>query len=114
LKDWGKFWYGFYDELIQDIDNSKLETKMLDKLNLKMKSKVLTIVAKQNNKNIYLIEYKHKEGVGFVVDLEKNIRTDDDNVQEIRKKGFWIDIRCSENVAKRILEKIEKLKTIED
>ena len=87
---------------------------MSARVNLKMKSIGLNIVAKQNNQEIYLIEYKHKEGVGFVVDLGKNIRYDDDKVQELRKKGFWIDIRCSENVAKRILEKVVKLKAIEE
>jgi hypothetical protein len=79
-----------------------------------MNSTGLNIVAKQNNQEIYLIAYKHKDGVGFVSDLEKGIRYADDKVQSIRKKGFWIDIRCSENIAKRILEKVVKLKAIEE
>jgi len=78
-----------------------------------MNSTDLNIVAKQNNHEVYLIAYKHKEGVGFVSDIEKGIRYADDKVQSIRKKGFWIDIRCSENIAKRILEKVVKLKAIE-
>ena len=86
---------------------------MLARVNVKINSTGLNIVAKQNNQEIYLIAYKHKEGVGFVGDLEKGIRYADDKVQSIRKKGFWIDIRCSENVAKRILEKVVKLKTFE-
>jgi hypothetical protein len=73
----------------------------------------LNIVAKQNNQEIYLIAYKHKKGVGFVSDLKKGIRYADDKVQSIRKKGFWIDIHCSKNVAKRILEKVVKLKAVE-
>ena len=77
-----------------------------------MNSTGLNIVAKQNNREIYLIAYKHKDDVGFVSDLEKDIRYADDKVQLIRKKGLWIDIRCSENVAKRILEKVVKLKAI--
>jgi hypothetical protein len=85
---------------------------MLDRINLKMNSTGLNIVAKQNNREVYLIAYKHKDDVGFVSDLEKDIRYADDKVQLIRKKGLWIDIRCSENVAKRILEKVVKLKAI--
>ena len=85
---------------------------MLAMANMKMSSTSLNIVAKQNNQEIYLISYKHKEGVGFVSDLEKGIRYADDKVQSIRKKGFWIDIHCSENVAKRILEKVVKLKAV--
>ena len=77
-----------------------------------MKSTSLNIVAKQNDKEIYLIEYKYKSGVGFVVDLDKGIRYEDDNIQELRKIGFWIDMRCSENIAKRILEKVIELKAI--
>ncbi len=86
---------------------------MLDGVNVNMNSTGLNIVAKQNHHEIYLIGYKHKEGVGFVSDLEKSIRYADDKVQSIRKKGFWIDIQCSENVAKRILEKVFSLKTVE-
>ena len=78
-----------------------------------MNSTGLNIIAKQNNIEIYLIAYKHKEDVGFVSDLEKGIRYADDKVQSIRKKGFWFDIHCSENVAKRILEKVVKLKAVE-
>ena len=78
-----------------------------------MKSTGLKIAAKQNNVEIYLIEYKHKNGVGFVIDLDKGIRFADDEVQSIRKKGFWLDIYCSENVEKRILEKIAGLKAAE-
>lgn len=80
---------------------------------MEMNSKDLNIVAKQNNKEIYLIEYRFKSDVGFVVDLDKGIRYDDDKVQDLRKKGFWFDIRCSENAAKRILEKVANLKTVE-
>ncbi len=86
---------------------------MLAKVNMKMNNTGLNIVAKQNHHEIYLIGYKHKEGVGFVSDLEKGIRYADDKVQSIRKKGFWIDIRCSENITKRILEKVIRLKTVE-
>jgi alpha/beta superfamily hydrolase len=78
-----------------------------------MNSTDLNIVAKQNNQEIYLIAYKHKEGVGFVVDLDKGIRYADDKVQSIRKKGFWFGIYCSENAAKRILEKVVELKAVE-
>lgn len=74
-----------------------------------MNSSSLNIVAKQNNKEIYLIEYKHKRGVGFVVDLENSIRYDDDKVQDLRKKGFWFDLYCSEKVAKHLLEKVVRL-----
>ena len=77
-----------------------------------MNSTGLNILAKQNNKEIYLIAYKHKVDVGFVSDLEKGVRYDDDKIQSIRKKGFWIDIHCSENVARRILEKVATLKAI--
>jgi len=73
----------------------------------------LSIVAKQSNQDIYLIAYKHKEGVGFVGDLEKGIRYADGKVQSIRKKGFWIDFLSSENVVKRILEKVVELKAVE-
>ena len=86
---------------------------MLDRVNVNVNSSGLNIVAKQNNQEIYLIAYKHKEGVGFVSDFEKGLRYTDDKVQSIRKKGFWIDIHCSENVAKRILEKVVKLKAVE-
>ena len=86
---------------------------MLARVNVKMNSTDLNIVAKQNNHEIYLIAYKHKERVGFVSDLEKGIRYADDKVQSIRKKGFWIDIHCSENITKRILDKVRKLKTVE-
>ncbi len=86
---------------------------MLDRVNVKMNSTSLSTVAKQNNQEIYLIAYKHKEGVGFVSDFEKGIRYVDGKVQSIRKKGFWIDIHCSENAAKRILEKVVKLKAVE-
>ena len=85
---------------------------MLARVNLRMKSIDFNIVAKQNKKEIYLIEYKHKKGVGFVIDLDEGIRYADDEVQAIRKKGFWLDIRCSEKVALRILEKIANLKTV--
>jgi len=81
---------------------------MLDRVSMKMDIIGLNIVAKQNNKESYLIAYKNKVDVGFVVDLEKGVRYDDNKIQSIRKKGFWIDIRCSENVAKRILEMILK------
>ena len=47
---------------------------MLAKANFKMNRTSLNIIAKQNNQEIYLISYKHKEGVGFVSDLEKGIR----------------------------------------
>ena len=77
-----------------------------------MNSTGLNIVAKQNKRQIYLIGYKNKNGVGFVSDIEKGVRYADDKVQSIRKKGFWIDIHCSENVAKRILEKVIKLKAV--
>ena len=86
---------------------------MLDRVNREMKSTGLKIAAKQNNMKIYLIEYKHKNGVGFVIDLDKGIRYADDEVRAIRKKGFWLDIYCSENVEKRILEKIAKLEAAE-
>ena len=79
-----------------------------------MNSADLNIVAKQNNQEIYLIAYKHKEGIGFISDHEKGIRYADDKVQSIRKKGFWIDLRCSENIAKRILEEVVKLKVVEE
>ena len=86
---------------------------MLARVNVKMNSTGLYIVAKRNNQEIYLIAYKHKEGVGFVGDLEKGIRYADGKVQSIRKKGFWIDLRCSESVVKRILEKVVKLTAVE-
>jgi len=70
----------------------------------------LKIVAKQNNHEVYLLSYTHDESVGFVGDLEKGVCHADDKVQTIRKKGFWIDMHCSENVAKRILGKVLKLK----
>jgi hypothetical protein len=79
--------------------------------NVKMNRTSLNIVAKQNKHEIYLIAYKHKENIGFVSDLEQGIRYADDKVQSIRKKGFWIDIHCSENIAKSILEKVVKCKT---
>ena len=86
---------------------------MLVEVNLKMKSTGLKIAAKQNKKEIYLIEYKDKNDVGFVIDLDKGIRYGDDKVQAIRKKGFWYDIYCSENIAARILEKVGGLKPVE-
>ncbi len=86
---------------------------MLARVNVKMNSTGLNIVAKQNNQEIYLITYKHKEGVGFVSDFEKGIRYTNDKVQSIRKKGFWIDIHFSESAEKRILEKVVKLKAVE-
>ena len=86
---------------------------MLARVNVKINSTGLNIVAKQNNQEIYLIAYKHKEGVGFVGDLEKGIRYADDKVQSILKKGFWIDFLSSENVVKRILEKVVELKAVE-
>ena len=79
-----------------------------------MNSTGLNIVAKQNNQEIYIIAYQHNEGVGFVSDLGKGVRYADDKIQSIRKKGFWIDIRCSENIAKRILEKVVELKSAEE
>lgn len=86
---------------------------MLARVNREIKSIDLKIVAKQNNKEIYLIEYKHQNGVGFVIDLDKGIRYADDEVQAIRKRGFWFDIYCSENVKRRILEKIAESKVAE-
>lgn len=80
---------------------------------MKLNRSDLIIVAKQNNRELYLIAYKHRTGEGFVVDLEKGIRSSDDKVHRIRKKGLWIDIRCSENVSKRILEKVLKLNSFE-
>lgn len=71
------------------------------------------IVAKQDNREIYLIEYKNQNGVGFVVDLDKGMRYADDQIQTLRKKGFWFDIRCSENVSKRILKKVVNLEADE-
>ena len=87
---------------------------MLAKVNDKMNSTSLNSVAKQKNQEIYLISYKHQESVGFVSDLKKGVRYADDKVQSIRKKGFWIDIHCSENVAKRILEQVVKLKAVKE
>ncbi len=86
---------------------------MLDRVNVKMNSTGLSIVAKQSNQEIYLIAYKHKEDVGFVSDLENGIRYADGEVQSIRKKGFWTDFLGSENVVKLILEKVVKLKAVE-
>lgn len=86
---------------------------MLARVIVKMSGKSLYIIAKQNNKEIYLVAYKHKEGIGFVSDLEKGVRYADGKVKSIRKKGFWVDIHCSENAAKRLLEKVVKLKAIE-
>jgi len=78
-----------------------------------MNSSNFIIIAKQNKENIYLIEYKNKNGVGFVIDFNQGVRYADELIQAIRKKGGWVDIRCSENVAKRILEMILKLKAFE-
>jgi len=75
-----------------------------------MDSSNFTILAKQNNENIYLIEHKNKNGVGFVIDLNQGVRYADELIQSIRRKWLWVDIRCSENVAKRIYEKILTLK----
>ena len=79
-----------------------------------MDSTGLNIVAKLNNQEIYLIAYELNGDVGFVSDLKKGVRYADDKVQSIRKKGIWIDIRCSENVARRILEKVLELKAFEE
>ena len=81
---------------------------------MSMHSSNFLIIAKQNNENIYLIEYENKNGVGFVVDFNQGVRYADELIHSIRKKGLWVDLRCSENVAKRILEMIESLEAIED
>jgi len=71
------------------------------------------ITAKQNNEKIYLIEYRNKNGVGFVIDIDRGFRYADDLLQSIRKTAFWVDFRCSQNIAKRILEMIGKLKVVQ-
>ena len=77
-----------------------------------MNSNELYIVAKRNNQEIFLIAYKHDEDTGFVADLDEGVRYPDNNVQAIRKKGFWIDIQCGENVEKTILKKVAGLKAV--
>jgi hypothetical protein len=77
--------------------------------NLNMDNIGLNIVAKQSNREVYLIQYKYKSDIGFIADLGNGVRCNDENIKELRKKGFWFDIRCSENAAKRILEKVAKL-----
>ena len=71
------------------------------------------IIAKLDNKEIYMIEYRKNSGFGFVVDLDKCIRYDDENIEELRKHGFWFDFHCSENVARRILEEVINMKSDE-
>lgn len=70
----------------------------------------LIIVAKRNNQEVYLLEYKLKKGSGFIADLANGVRYPDDSVQAIRKKGFWVDIQCSKNVGMSILRKVAGLK----
>jgi len=78
-----------------------------------MNSSNFIIIAKQNNEKIYLIEYGNKNGIGFVIDMNRGLRYADDLLQSIRKTAFWVDFRCSQNVAKHIFEMIGKLKVIE-
>ena len=78
-----------------------------------MNSNELYIVAKRSNQEIFLVAYKHEDSTGFVADLDKGVRHPDNNVQTIRKKGFWIDIQCGKNVEKVILKKVAGLKSVE-
>ena len=78
-----------------------------------MSTNGLNIIAKQNNRDIYLLAYSHTEGLGFVADLDRRVRYPDDNIQAIRKKGFWIDIQCSQNVRNAILKKVNELQGID-
>jgi hypothetical protein len=78
---------------------------MISRLNVKTDGTGLSIVAKPNNQESYLMACELNGDVGFVCDLKKGIRFADDKVKSIRRKGTGVDIRCSANAAKRILEK---------
>ncbi len=78
-----------------------------------MNTNGLNIIAKQNNREIYLLSYDHAAGTGFVADFERQVRYPEDNIQTIRKKGFWIDIQCSQNVKNAILKKVNELNSID-
>ncbi len=73
----------------------------------------LSIIAKQNNREIYLMAYSDVKETGFIADLEQGVRHPDDNIQAIRKKGFWVDIQCSQNVIKSIMKKVSELKALD-